>query len=106
MKATSFTAFKTLRLFIWLTIALPMLYVLIYTLLSFCGQYRPMAIGDQRGWNIGPLWAPLGFYSSNPDLASSDPEKDRRWNYGMLKAFYCLWDIDIHYVHNRQTKIR
>jgi hypothetical protein len=103
MKATGFKVSRIFRLVAWLVIGLPILYVLIYLLLSACGRYRPMSEADLTSWELFATWAPLGFYDAHPPAGSIDAkQRGGAWKWSVIRIYYRLWEADIHYVHKRQ----
>jgi len=101
MKAIGFAISKALRRFIWLVVGLPVLYILIYLLLSLCGQYRPMSASGVSRWEVFATWAPLGFYDSHPPAGPLEAKLGGAWRDSMIRVYYRLWTADNHYVHKR-----
>jgi hypothetical protein len=79
------------------------IYVLIYSLLSLCGQYRPNYEGGLGRMVEYSVWAPFGFY--DPDHSPPDSVAEKRgmiigtWRASMVLPFFPLWLIDTSYVH-------
>ena len=81
-------------------------YFLIYLILSFGGQYRPVSEGGLGHWQTYSTWAPFGFF--DPDHSPPDSVAAKRglvigtWRGPMIRIFYPLWIADILYVHKTQ----
>src|SRR5579864_7370137 len=78
---------------------LPVIYVLIYIILSLAGRYLPSTIENRGG--EGYTWVPLGF--------STAPRKSQfelvDWNTSMLYIFYPLWYVDVGYIHKSYGRL-
>ncbi len=99
MQATGFTKSRLFCRFVKFVGGLAICYVLIYLLLSLCGQYRPMSAGGLGRMQIYSTWAPFGFYDPNHSPPGS---AIGTWRGSMILAFYPLWIIDICYVHKNK----
>jgi hypothetical protein len=90
---------KVLRIII----AILLLYVLSYVVLSVCGRYQPLSVGLANVKEYA--WAPFAFY--DPDhawprsyYAEHHPtEKTGGWSTAMMLTFYPLWLIDVGCIH-------
>jgi hypothetical protein len=78
-------------------------YVLLYLLLSLCGQYRPMSEGGLGRMRVYSSWAPFGFYDPNHSPPGSVAAERGMiigtWRVSLIQVFYPLWIADILYVH-------
>jgi hypothetical protein len=85
-------------------IALLMLYVLSYAILSLCGRYQPMIVGAAGVKQYA--WAPFGFYDAKHHWPRSSyavqhpAEKTGGWRVYMMMSFGPLWWLDFHYIHS------
>jgi hypothetical protein len=85
-------------------VALLVLYVLSYAVLSLCGRYQPMSIGAAGVKQYA--WAPFGFYDADHAWARSayavhyPTEKTGGWRNYMMWSFAPLWWLDFHYIHS------
>ena len=84
-------------------IAILLLYVLSYVVLSVNGCYQPLSVGLNGAKSYA--WAPLGFYDpdhawKNSFYAQQHPaEKTGGWRPFMWLAFLPLWELDFRCIH-------
>ena len=97
---------------LWLTAklvgGLVVAYLLIYLLLSLCGQYRPMSEGGLGHWTEYSVWAPVGFYDPHHSPPGSVAAKRGiiigTWRYTMVvQIFWPLWLADTAHIHKTKT---
>jgi len=79
-------------------------YLLIYLILSLCGQYRPISEGGLGHWEEFSMWAPVGFYDPHHSPPGSVAEKRGiiigTWRYNpAIQIYLPLWSLDTHYIH-------
>lgn len=91
---------KVLRIII----AISLLYVLPYAVLSVCGRYQPYSVGVAGVKEYA--WAPFGFYDPDHAWAGSSyavlhpAEKTGGWHLFTRLAFGPLWELDCELIHN------
>jgi hypothetical protein len=100
MRATSFISSRLARSLAMFAGGLVVFYVLSYSVLSFCGSYRPM-IFISAGVEEYSYWAPVGFYDAEHTPSGSIATKrNGTWRRSfMTLAFLPLWSLDNSYVH-------
>jgi len=85
--------FKLWRIFVASLVA----YIVVYIVLTTKGSYQPAVIGLNGIKSYE--WAPLGFYTDNHQQNFNGPKENGNWNGIMLRSFFPLWYIDIHFSH-------
>jgi hypothetical protein len=93
---------KALRIIL----AVLLIYILTYAVLSLCGRYQPIAVGIDHVEEYA--WAPFGFYDkSHPWVGpvKSPTDQPKGWS-GFVGVFFCpLWELDKHYFHHYRSSL-
>ena len=98
---------KGLRRIVKIVGGLVLVYVLLYTGLSICGRYQPIAVGISHVEKYA--WAPYGFYDQDHAWEGSSyavhhpTEKTGGWYRPIMWTFVPLWILDNQFIHTGPT---
>jgi hypothetical protein len=107
MRATGFISSRLARSLAMFAGGLVLFYVLSYSVLSFCGCYRPFYM-ISAGMEEYSVWAPAGFYDpKHTPSGSVATGRNGTWRRSFITlAFIPLWIVDTHYVHKTESPKR
>jgi hypothetical protein len=84
--------------------SLPLLYVLVYVILSFTGRYGPVSDASLAHLNVSSYWMPYGTYDPHvpvDDWTAAEPGGGNKWRMKLLLFYWPLCEFDNRYFHNR-----